>query len=49
MADFICIDNKGIVISANKVTSALDLQVIEKYVKSSLYVEVEHIDSPRLS
>ena len=48
MADFICIDNKGIVISTNKVASLSDLQVIEKYVKSFLCVEVEHIDSPRL-
>jgi len=35
MANFICIENKGVVIVANKIASTLDLQTIEKYVKSS--------------
>ena len=48
MANFIHSDNKGIVISTNNVASLLDLQAIEKYVKSSLCVEAEHIYSPRL-
>ena len=48
MVNFICSDNKDIVISTNNVASPSDLQVIEKYVKSFLCVEAEHIDSPRL-
>ena len=35
MADFICINNKDIVISTNKIASPLDLQSIKKYVKST--------------
>jgi len=35
MADFICVDNKGIIITTNNITSPLDLQAIEKYIKSS--------------
>jgi len=38
MADFICIDNKGIIISTNKVASLLDLQSIKKYIKNAYYV-----------
>ena len=48
IANFIHIDNKGIVISTNKVASPSDFQVIEKYVKSFLCVEAEHINFPRL-
>ena len=48
MADFIHIDNKGIVISTNNVASPSDLQEIERYVKSSLCANVDQIDSPRL-
>ena len=48
MVNFICSDNKDIVIFTNNVASPSDLQVIEKYVKSFLYVEAKHIDSPRL-
>jgi len=35
-ADFICIDNKGIIILTNNVAANSDLQKIEKYVKISL-------------
>jgi len=36
IANFICIDNKDIIISTNNVTSPSDLQKVEKIVKSSL-------------
>jgi len=49
MANFICSNNKCIVISTNNVASPSDLQAIEKYVKSSLCIEAEHIYFPRLS
>ena len=40
MANFIYIENK--------IASTLDLQTIEKYIKSSQYIETDHIESPRL-
>ena len=48
MADFICIKDKGIVISTNNVTSPFDLQEIEKCVKSSLLNDADQISLPRL-
>jgi len=48
IADFICIDNKGIVIFTNKITSPLDLQSIKKYVKNAYCIEEKHTESPRL-
>ena len=48
MTDFICIDSKGIVITTNTITSSLDLQAIEQYIKSIVCVESEHVQSPRL-
>ena len=35
-ADFICADNKGIIISTNNIASNSDLQEIIRYVKNSL-------------
>ena len=48
MADFIHVEDKGIVISTNNVTSLFDLQEIEKYVKSSLLNDTDQISPPRL-
>ena len=48
MADFICIDNKDIVISTNNVTSPSDLQEIKRCIKSSLCTDADQIDSPKL-
>ena len=48
MADFIRIDDKGIVISINNVASPSDLQEIEEYFKNSSCVEANQIDAPRL-
>ena len=36
MADFIHMENSGLVIMTNKVTSALDLQTIKKYIKNNI-------------
>ena len=36
IADFICIDNRGIIISTNNITSPSDLQKVKKIVKNSL-------------
>jgi len=46
--DFICADNKGIIISTNNDASNSNLQEIEKYVKNSLLANDDSITSPRL-
>ena len=48
MADFICVENKSIVITTNNIASPSDLQAIEQYIKSTVCVESEHIQSPKL-
>jgi len=48
MADFICVKDKGIIISTNNIANPLDLQEVEKYVKNMLYMEVDQISFPRL-
>jgi len=48
MADFIQTNIKGVIISTNNIISLLDLQEIEKYVKSTLCAVADQIDSPRL-
>ena len=48
MADFICMDNKGIIITTNNIASLLDFQTIEKYIKSLVYINAEYVESPRL-
>jgi len=49
IADFIHVENKGVVISINKVTSPLDLQSIKKYIKNAHYIEVDQMEPLRLS
>ena len=44
-ADFICADNKDIIISTNNVAANSNLQEIEKYVKSSLATNNDSISS----
>jgi len=39
MANFICVENKGLVITTNKVAGALNLQTIEKYMKNTNNIE----------
>ena len=48
IADFIHVNNKGIVITTNNISSESDLQEIEKYVKNSLPSDIENISLPRL-
>ena len=46
--DFICVDNKDVIILTNNVASNFDLQEIEKYVKNSLDINNDSISSPWL-
>jgi len=46
MADFVHADQAGIIIVTNKVASLLDLQTIEKYVKSSNHIDTERVEVP---
>ena len=48
IANFICIEDKGIIITTNNMISLSDLQKIEKYIKNSLTTDIEQIFSPRL-
>ena len=48
MAEFIYMEKSGLVITANKVASALDLQAIKKYMKNSYNVDMDNVESPRL-
>ena len=47
-ADFICADNKGIIIMTNNIVSNSNLQEIEKYIKNSLQTNNDSIVTPRL-
>ena len=48
IADFICLEDRGIVITTNNVASPSDLQEIEKCIKNSLTIDTEQIFFPRL-
>jgi len=48
MANFICIDAKGIIIFTNNIACPSDLQEIKKYIKNSLCAVADQIKSPRL-
>ena len=48
IADFICADNKGVIITTNNIASNSDLQEIEKYIKNSLSDNKDSIASARL-
>ena len=39
-ANFICSDNKGVIITTNKMAAALDMNIINKYIK-----ELDNINS----
>ena len=47
-ADYIRIEKLGIIIVTDKVTSALDLQTIEKYIKNSNQIDADKIETPQL-
>lgn len=48
MADFICTDNRGLIIITNKVVSTLNLITMKKYIKNVSNIDLEDILSPRL-
>ena len=48
IVDFICVENKGIVITTNNISLNSDLQKIEKYIKNSFSSDADQISSPRL-
>ena len=49
VADFICLDSRSIIITTNKISSILDLQTIERYIKNVNNIELNQIEAPRLS
>jgi len=48
LADFIYVEDKGIVVTTNNVALGSDLQEIEKYVKNSLSSNVDKVSLARL-
>ena len=46
MADYICVDGKGIIITTNNIASPSNLQAIEKYIKSISYVDTDQVQFP---
>jgi len=48
MMNYIQLEEIGVVIVINSVTLALDLQVIENYIKNVKNIIVEDIQTPRL-
>ena len=48
LADFIYVEDKGIVVTTNNVALGSDLQEIEKYVKNSLSSNTDKVSSARL-
>jgi len=48
IADFIQVEDKGIIITTNNISLGSDLQEIEKYVKSSLPSNTDKVLSARL-
>lgn len=47
-ADYICSDNKDIIVITNKVAAFFNLNIMEKYIKDLNYVDSNNIISPRL-
>jgi len=48
LADYICSNNKGIVIITNKVAALFDLSIVKKYMKELNDVNSDDVISPRL-
>jgi len=48
IANFICMEKSGLVITTNKVASTLDLQTIKKYVKNSYSIDMDNVESLKL-
>jgi len=49
IADFICITNKGVIITINKLANTSNLSTIEKYIKNISNINSDSIDSSYLS
>jgi len=49
MANFICSDNRDVIITTNKIASTLDLQTIERYIKNVNNIKSNHVKALRLS
>ena len=47
-ANFICSDNKGVIINTNKATASSDLSIVEKYIKKLNNINLNNIMSPQL-
>ena len=48
MADFVQLDNKGVVITTNKVVDTFNLQMIERYVKNINNIKSNQVKALRL-
>ena len=48
ITDFIHLDSKEVVITTNKVSGALNLQTIEKYIKNINNIKANQVEMPRL-
>ena len=48
MADFIWADNRGLIITTNKVTATSDLNTIENYIKNSNVIDLNKVMFSRL-
>jgi len=48
LVDFMCSDNKRIVVTTYKVAASLDLNIVEKYIKKLNNVDSSNITSLRL-
>jgi len=48
MVNFMQVETSSIVIVTNKVTSSLDLQMIENYIKNANYINTNGIEVPKL-
>jgi len=46
--DFICSNNRGIIITTNKIALTLDINTIEKYIKNLNDIDSNKVMSPRL-
>ena len=47
-ANYICSNNREIIITTNKVAASLDLNIVEKYMKELNNVDLNNVISPRL-
>ena len=48
LANFICTNSKEIIVTTNKITTLLDLKVVEKYMKKLNDVDTSNVISSRL-